>query len=93
MTPFYINYGYHPTSGTAPPSTSSLPFNSIAYGHWMKAVHKDCKNELQKTSEPIKKHANKARINPPTYETGNLVMVNGKNLKTYRPAQKLDPKL
>jgi hypothetical protein len=93
LTPFYINCGYHLSSGTPPSSTSSLPLNSIAYGHWMKAVHEDCKKKLQKTSDRMTKYADKARINPPTYEMGNFVMLNGKNTKTRRAAQKLDHKL
>jgi hypothetical protein len=54
MTLFYINYGYHPSSGTAPPSTGSLPVDLIAYGNWMKVVHEDCKKELQKSSDRMR---------------------------------------
>jgi hypothetical protein len=93
MTPFYINDRYHPSSGTALPSTSSLPVNSIAYWHSLTAVHEDYKKELQKTSERMKKYADEAQISLSTYETRNLVMINGKNIKTPRPARKFDHKL
>jgi transposase InsO family protein len=38
MTPFYANYGYHPSSGSALPGSNTLPVHSITYGHWMKAI-------------------------------------------------------
>jgi hypothetical protein len=81
MTPFYANYGYHPASGTAPNSTTVLPVNSIAYGHWMKAIFEDCKSELVKASERMKLYANKKRSIAPQYTKGELVMLNGKTSK------------
>jgi hypothetical protein len=38
----------------------------------------------------MKKYADQSRIEPPSFEPGNLVMLNGKNIKTRRPARKLD---
>jgi hypothetical protein len=35
MTPFYANYCYHPSAGTAPTETNTLSVSSVAYGHWM----------------------------------------------------------
>jgi hypothetical protein len=51
MTPFYANYGYHPSAGTAPTETNTLSVSLVAYGHWMLAVFEDCKKELEKSSE------------------------------------------
>jgi hypothetical protein len=38
----------------------------------------------------MKKYADQSRIEPPSFELGNLVMLNRKKIKTYRPARKLD---
>jgi transposase InsO family protein len=51
MTPFYANYGYHPSARTAPTETNTLSVSSVAYGHWMLAVFEDCKTELEKSGE------------------------------------------
>jgi hypothetical protein len=93
MTPFYANYGYHPSSGSAPPGSNTLLVHSIAYGHWMKAIYEDCNKELEKTSDRMKKYADKTRAESPRYNQGDLVMLNGKNIKTRRPSRKLDHKL
>jgi hypothetical protein len=51
MTPFYANYGYHLSSGTTPTETNILSARSVAYGHWMKAVVENWKEELEKSRE------------------------------------------
>jgi hypothetical protein len=93
MTLFYANYGYHPSSGTTPTETNILSACSVAYGHWMTAVVENCKKELEKSSEKMKKYVYQSRIEPPSFEPGNLVILNGKNIKTRRPARKLDHKM
>jgi hypothetical protein len=90
MKPFYTNYGYHPISGTTPTQTNILSASSVAYGHWMKAVVENCKKELEKSSERMKKYADQSRIEPLSFEPGNLVTLNGNNIKLRRPARKLD---
>jgi hypothetical protein len=59
----------------------------------MKAVVENCKKELERSSERMKKYADQSHIEPPSFEPGNLVMLNGKNIKTRRPARKLDHKM
>jgi hypothetical protein len=74
MTPFYSNYGYHRFAGTALTETNTLSVRSVPYGHWMLAVFEDCKKELEKSSERMKKYADQHRLEPPSFEPGNLVM-------------------
>jgi hypothetical protein len=93
MTPIYAIYGYHPSSGTTLTETNILSASSVAYGHWMKAVVENCMKELEKSSERMKKYADQSRIEPPSFKPGNLVMLNGKNIKTHRIARNLDPKM
>jgi hypothetical protein len=59
----------------------------------MKAVVENCKKELEKSSKRMKKYANQSRIEPASFEPGNLVMLKGKNIKSRRPARKLDHKM
>jgi transposase InsO family protein len=86
ITPFYANYGYHPSSGTTPTATNILSASSVAYQHWMKAVVENCKKELEKSSERMKKYGDQSPIERRSFEPGNLVMLNGKNIKTRRTA-------
>jgi hypothetical protein len=57
ITPFYANYGYHPSSVTTPIETNILSGSSVAYGHWIKAVVENCKIELKNSRERMKKYA------------------------------------
>jgi hypothetical protein len=93
MTPFYAKYGYHPSNQSAPPSSPTLPVHSLAYRHWKKAIYEGCKQELEKIRDRMKKYAHKIRDELTRYTKGDLVMLNGKNIKTRRPSCKLDHKL
>jgi hypothetical protein len=90
---FYANYGFHPNSGTSQPRTDTLPVSSKAYGHWITAIHDDCRDTLEKTCETMKKFADRDRTELPKYSKGDLVMLSGKNIRTRRPCKKLDHKL
>jgi hypothetical protein len=93
MTPFYANYGHHPSSGTTSTETNVLSASSVAYGHRMKAVVENFKKELQKFSERMKKYADQSCIESRSFKLANLVMLDGKNINTSRPAPKLDQKI
>jgi hypothetical protein len=41
----------------------------------------------------MKKYADQQRMEAPTYQVGDLVMLDGRNIKTRRPSRKLDHKL
>jgi hypothetical protein len=55
MMPFYANYGYHTSAGTAPTETNILSVRSVTYRHRIFALLEDCKTEPEKLSEQIKK--------------------------------------
>jgi hypothetical protein len=59
----------------------------------MKAIYEDCKQELEKTSNRMKIYVDKRRAEWPRYKTGDLVMLNGKNIKSRLPSRTLDHKL
>jgi len=59
----------------------------------MTRVHPLCREELEKASETMRMNDYKKPRPAPVYQPGNQTMLNGKNLKSRRPARKLDAKL
>ena len=91
MSPFYANYGFHPVT-TDPALSRPLNLASKLHAHWMHTVHEESAKQLEVAQERMRRYANKERTEPPTYQIGDLVMLNGCNIKTCRPSKKLDHK-
>ena len=89
MSPFYANYGFHPVAG-GPALSEPLNPASTAYGHWMRAIHDEARIGLEEARERMRRYTNPERKEPPAYQMGDLVMLNGRNIKTRRPSRKLD---
>jgi hypothetical protein len=53
-SPFYANYGYHPSSDTAIPRTDILTLHCKAYQNWMKAIHDNSEEILEKSGAQMK---------------------------------------
>ena len=73
MSPFYINYGFHPQT-TWPVEKESKNPASRNYAHWIKSVHDLCLKRLEDTRERMGKYYDRARKEPPPYGVGDLVM-------------------
>jgi len=52
------------------------------YSHWMKAIHKRAIEELNYTRDAMKKYYDRKALQQPDYKEGDLVMLNGKNIRT-----------
>jgi len=91
MTPFFANYGFHPAA-VNPPATGPLNPASTAYGHWMQTIYDDSRKGLEAAQERMRRYVDPAKKDPPAYQIGDLVMLNGRNIKTRRPTRKLDHK-
>jgi len=91
MSPFYANYGGHPTTNNPP---SSEPWNpaSAVYAHWMQTVHNESRKGLQAAQERMLQYTDPDRKKLPAYQVGDLVMLSGRNIKTRHPSKKLDLK-
>jgi len=91
MTPLFANYGLHPA--TIDPRTGE-PLNSAStiYAHWMQAIQEESRQGLEAAQEWMRRYADPPRIIPPAHQVGDLVMLNGRNIKTRRPTKKLDHK-
>jgi len=91
MSQFYANYGFHPAAMNPAPMEPLNP-ESQAYTHWMSAVHDESRKGLEEARERMRHYTDPARKEPPAYQVGDLVMLNGRNIKTRRPSKKLDHK-
>ena len=81
ISPFYVNYGFHPCT-TWPVEMESKNPASKNYAHWILGVHDMCNSYLKKTSEKITRYYNKSKKTVPPFKVGDLVMLNGKNVRT-----------
>ena len=59
----------------------------------MESVHELCVKLLEETCKCMGKYYDRTRKEAPPYAVGDLVMLNGKNIRTRRAAKKLDAKL
>jgi hypothetical protein len=92
LSPFYTNYGYHLIASNPTAMAARNPA-SKAYAHWMHTIHEGAKLALEKARERMKKYADQQRKEAPTFQVGDLVILDGYNIKTRRPSCKLDHKL
>jgi len=58
----------------------------------MSDVHEETRKELEATQERMRRYTDPGRKEPPAYQVGDLVMLNGRNIKTWRPSKKMDNK-
>jgi len=91
MSPFYANYGFHPVSSDLVASGPLNPASKL-YAHSMHAVHKASAKRLEAAHELIRRYLDPQCAESPKYQIGDLVMLNGRNIKTRRPSWKLDHK-
>ena len=93
MSPFFVNYGFHPRTYWPVEKESKNPA-SRNYALWMaESVHEHCMKCLEETRERMGKYYDCTRKEVPPYSVGDLVMLNGKNIRMRRVAKKLDAKL
>jgi len=91
MSPFYAYYGFHPAA-MDPATMEPLNPASQVYAHWMHTVYDESRRGLENVQERMHRYTDPARKEPPAYQVGDLVMLNGRNIKTRRPSKKLDHK-
>jgi len=92
VMPFYANFRFHPTTLDPPDGKEPLNPASTVYGHWMQIVHEESRKGLETAQERIRRYTDPVRKEPPAYQVGDLVMLNGRNIKMRRPTKKLDHK-
>jgi len=58
----------------------------------MQSVHEQSRKGLEAAQERMHRYTDPDRREPPAYQVGDLVMLNGHNIKTRCPSKKLDHK-
>ena len=91
MSPFYANYGYHGRTNWSKEGEAKNPASEL-YVHWMESVHKKAKENLEAARNSMGSYYNKKHLEAPTFEEGDMVMLDGRNNRTKRPSKKLAPK-
>jgi len=91
-THLHANFGFHPTPLDPPDGREPLNPASTVYRHWVHTVHEESRKGLEAAQERMHWYTDPARKEPPAYQVGDLVMLNGCNIKRRRPTKKLDHK-
>jgi hypothetical protein len=92
MSPFYANYGWNPRSNWPTEFEPQNPGSKL-YAHWIEDVHRRVTDSLSKTRDHMSKHYDQKRQPPPDFKEGDLVMLDGRYIKTKRACRKLDAKM
>jgi hypothetical protein len=90
MTPFFANQGYHPQFSTLIDKRSPSPA-ATDRAELIDATLQDLRANLSHAQESYAAFANASR-RPHNFQVGDLVFLNRKNIRTTRPARKLDDK-
>jgi len=92
LTAFFANYGFHPQTEWRKEREAQNP-GATLYTHWMKTVQENPRATLEQTREARKKYYDRKATPQPDIETGDLVMLNAKNIKSKRPTMKFTSRL
>ena len=91
VSPFFANYGYHPR-GTIKMATDSINPSAEALADKLRNTHQELRTQIKKAQATYKGNYDRHTKEPPTFEVGDKVWLNRKNIRTTRPSQKLDCK-
>jgi len=89
ISPFYANYRFKPH----PNWPKQIQFRNPAsemYGHYMTGIHQRLREQLAETVETIRKHYNKKRKVKELLRKGELVLLNGRNIRAKQRCKKLE---
>ena len=90
-SPFFINHGAHPYKGVEPHRKSHV--SSVdEFVDKMKLVREEAEAALKNSTTMMKKYYDQKRGKSLDYKEGDSVWLEGKNIKTLRPMQKLGDK-
>jgi hypothetical protein len=101
VTPFYAESGRHPRFGVEPGAASSSMTShekklNVAtadeFAEKLELLHTHLQEQMLSAQADYEKQSNKFRKGSPRYRVGDLVWLDMRNVKTTRPAKKLDHK-
>jgi len=92
ISPFYANYGFEPRTTWLTEMQFKNPASEL-YGHYMTSIHKRLGERLSEATESMKKNYNKKRKSIEPFVKGELVMLNGRNIRAKHRCKKLEDKM
>ena len=91
ISPFFANKGFHPRLSVTPASEAQNQDTEEISGTMTKILEQ-LQAELQLSQEAQTHTANLHCLPSPSYQPGDLVWLNTKNIRTCQPCKKLDDK-
>ncbi|KAL5525264.1 hypothetical protein ACEPAF_9134 [Sanghuangporus sanghuang] len=91
LSPFFVNTGMHPLDFTGV-GTASLNLSAEEFAKHVKEVHELAQDNLTQANEDMKRFYDRHAGKSITYEAGQKVFLDGRNIKTIRPTKKMDDK-
>ena len=91
MSPFFANYGFHPTLTTHPSHGQQSPEAGVLIDK-IRLVQEEAQSAMMTAQEKQKEWYDKHRDDTPQYKVGDKVWLEGTNIKSKRPSPKLTPK-
>ncbi|MBW0491539.1 hypothetical protein O181_031254 [Austropuccinia psidii MF-1] len=86
QSPFFTVYGRDPQFDSIH-ITQDTPSEKVSTK--LQSVQKDVKRELEVAINRFKRYVDKIRASPPVFNTGDMVWLSSKNIKSTRPTKKL----
>ena len=90
-SPFYLNHGHHPWKG-GEPNTSVKNEEADAFVQRMKKIREDAEASLNAAAETMKRFYDRHTKPSVDHPIGSRVYLEGTNIRTDRPAKKLEDK-
>jgi transposase InsO family protein len=91
-SPFFANYGFHPSIGFEPtlPSTYPAAQDAEKFARRMQEITEFVRAETLSAQARYEEQTNRRRTTARQYHPGQMVWLNAKNIRTRRPQKKLD---
>ena len=91
MSPFFVNYGYHPRMGVEPRREVKVQLVEDFVSK-MQKVQEEVEAPLKKARDDMMRHVDRTRAHTPEYKVGDLVWLSTKDLNIPRPSRKFTEK-
>ena len=90
-SPFFSNYGYHPSLHFNQVTSSSVPASDDLIQQ-LRALHEEIKSEVSLAQQQQALYYNQHHRPTPDYKINDFVFLSARNISTLRPSKKLDHK-
>lgn len=92
ISPFFANHGYNPKFNfdLSQPTSNPDTVDAEAVATTMNQVHDFLRSEMRYSQDRYETSTNSSRLPAPRYKVGDMVWLSAKNIRTNRPARKLD---